>query len=193
MIRQRRNALSPVAQQQAAQGLALQFTQHLALFDTPQTDQLAMQHVAIYLTHEGEIDTAPLIAALQTAGKTLYLPVLHPFAPGFLIFQRYEPNTPMRKNRFGIAEPMLNCHEIKPVAELDSIFTPLVAFDLQGQRLGMGGGFYDRTLAQLPANHRCAIIGLAHDCQLVDTVPIEPWDHPLSAILTPSRLYTFKR
>lgn len=183
-MRRRRQSLTAAEQQQAAAALVEQVLQHPSL--------MALQHFALYLTNEGEINTAPLIQALLAIGKNLYLPVLHPFAAGYLLFQHYRPQTPLQPNRFGIAEPVLNCAEIKPLAELDVIFTPLVAFDSQGQRLGMGGGFYDRTLAQLPFDATTTVIGLAHDCQQVTAVPVEAWDQPLDAVITPSQYFQFK-
>lgn len=182
-IRRRRMSLSADEQTQAASALVQQVLSAPAL--------MARQHFALYLSNDGEINTAPLIAALLAYGKTLYLPILHPVVPGYLVFQHYDQHTPMTTNRFGIAEPALNCASIKPVAELEVIFTPLVAFDKQGNRLGMGGGFYDRTLAQLPKNHRTALIGLAHQCQLVSGLPVAAWDQPLDGIITPTEYYQF--
>ncbi len=184
-IRNRRQQLSAQAQQDAAIGLVRQLL--------PCAEVLAAQHIALYLSNDSEINTTALIQALWQAGKTLYLPILHPFCAGYLIFQRYQPTTPLLPNRFGIPEPKLNCAELLPVQQLDLIFTPLVAFDSLGQRLGMGGGFYDRTLSQLAANHHCRLIGLAHDCQQVPQLPVEPWDQPLHAVATGSRLLRFSR
>ncbi len=94
----------------------------------------------------------------------------------------------MSTNRFGIIEPQLNCQQIVPLSTIDIICTPLVAFDQQGNRLGMGGGFYDRTLTQWHHQRLGPYpIGLAHDCQEVDSVPTEHWDVPLPEILTPTR------
>ncbi len=79
------------------------------------------------------------------------------------------------------------------MSQLDIIFTPLVAFDATGQRLGMGGGFYDRTLQDWEiayAQQRGPYpIGLAHDCQRVDVLPVQDWDVPLPEIITPSTHY----
>lgn len=182
-MRQRRMALSASEQQSAASALVQQFLQ--------QTTLMQAKHIALYLSNDGEINTQPLIEALWTAGITLYLPILHPLVPGYLLFQQYHASTPMTANRFGIAEPQLNCSQVKPVAELEIICTPLVAFDAQGQRLGMGGGFYDRTLAQLPAAHSVQIVGLAHSCQQVAELPNEAWDYPLNAIVTPQNCFQF--
>lgn len=190
-VRQLRNALSNEQQQQAAQMLVGQMLQ------LPQIKNATA--IALYLSNDAELDTKPLIQALWQAGKNLYLPILHPFVPGYLIFQSYQQDTPMKLNRFQIPEPVLNCAEIKPVAELDVICTPLVAFDAKGNRLGMGGGFYDRTLAQLEtttagnSNRLSAaspvLIGLAHQCQQVATVPVEAWDIPLPFIVTPNQIF----
>ena len=92
----------------------------------------------------------------------------------------------MTVNQFGIAEPKLDCSKVCPVQSLDIIFTPLVAFDSSGNRLGMGGGFYDRTLAACKARGP-ALVGLAHQCQQSDALPHAPWDVPLHAIATPQK------
>lgn len=159
-----------------------------------QTELMRQQHFALYLAHDAELATAPLITALWQAGKQVYLPVLHPFCSGYLLFLRYEPSTPLRLNRFGIAEPQLNCTSVHPVAALDVIFTPLVAFDQTGNRLGMGGGFYDRTLSQLnplPARQQPQIIGLAYACQQVAQLPVAAWDQPLNSVITPQQYWKF--
>lgn len=183
MIRTQRQQLSAQAQQQAAQDL---LQQALAL---PQV--LQQQHFAIYLANDGELDTYPLIQALWQRGKNVYLPVLHPFVAGYLLFVRYDKDTLLHPNKFGIPEPLVACHRLMPVQQLDIIFTPLVAFDAAGNRLGMGGGFYDRTLSQLTPGNSCQVIGLAHNCQQVDAVPGEAWDIPLKQIITPSKQFIF--
>lgn len=103
-------------------------------------------HIALYLPVDGEISTKLLIKTLWQQGKNIYLPVLHPFSAGHLLFLCYRPDTPMRRNKFGIEEPVLDVRNIFPIDSLDIIFTPLVACDKEGNRLGMGGGFYDRSL-----------------------------------------------
>ncbi len=69
------------------------------------------------------------------------------------------------------------------------LITPLVAFDEYGQRLGMGGGFYDRTL-QNWQHYKMQPVGYAHDCQLVEKLPVEEWDIPLPAVVTPSKVWS---
>jgi len=148
-------------------------------------------HVALYLSNDGELDTSLLINELWSIEQHVYLPVIHPFNGANLLFQRYEKNSPMRANRYGILEPKLNCSQICPLPALDYLLMPLVAFDKFGNRLGMGGGFYDRTLARLHEENwqQPQLIGLAHECQQVDKLPIESWDVPLKTIITPNKTY----
>lgn len=141
------------------------------------------EHIAVYLAFDGEIATQPLIEALWAQQKNVYLPVLHPFCKGHMLFLRYTPKTETVPNGFGIPEPRLNVKNILPINRLDIIFTPLVAFDRQGNRLGMGGGFYDRTLQDWHEKNFIPV-GLAYQCQQVDELPIENWDIPLFDILT---------
>ncbi|PSU46031.1 5-formyltetrahydrofolate cyclo-ligase [Photobacterium frigidiphilum] len=178
-IRQARRALSKDEQHTASQQLLSQFKQ------LPYVS--SAQHIALYLANDGEIDTLPLIQWLWQQQKSVYLPVLHPFSQGHLLFLHYTAQTRMTTNKYKIKEPVLDVRLVKPVPVLDIIFTPLVAFDKTGQRLGMGGGYYDRTLSAWHS-HKTGPrpIGLAHDCQQVNSLPHEAWDVPLSDIITPS-------
>ena len=173
-IRKTRANLTALQQQQAEDSIT---QQALALIE-----ERNAQHIALYLSFDGEISTEKLIKTLWAQGKQVYLPVLHPFNPNHLLFLRYLPDTPMLKNKFGIWEPKLNVQSVLPLEELDILFTPLVAFDKQGNRLGMGGGFYDRTL-QNWRNSSFIPVGLAHQCQQVEQLPTEAWDVPLHQIL----------
>lgn len=173
-IRKTRANLTAFQQQQAEDSIT---QQALALIE-----ERNAQHIALYLSFDGEISTEKLIKTLWAQGKQVYLPVLHPFNPNHLLFLRYLPDTPMLKNKFGILEPKLNVQNVLPLDELDILFTPLVAFDKQGNRLGMGGGFYDRTL-QNWQNTSFIPVGLAHQCQQVEQLPTEAWDVPLHQIL----------
>lgn len=176
LIRQRRRELTPDQQRFAAEKIAERVVAHAHI--------KAAHSIAVFLSFDGELDTGPLIEQLWTLGKRVYLPVLHPFSPGHLLFLRYAPETPLVRNRFNILEPRLDVRQVLPLGELDVVLTPLVAFDHTGQRLGMGGGFYDRTLQNWQSDGPYPI-GLAHDCQQVEHLPTEHWDIPLPEILTP--------
>ncbi|MBB1277618.1 5-formyltetrahydrofolate cyclo-ligase [Pseudoalteromonas sp. SR43-3] len=187
-IRNTRKNLSNNQQIIAAQSLKMNFIQHLKSENTTNS-----KHIAIYLSNDGELDTSLLIKELWNLNHAVYLPIIHPFNGANLLFQRYEKNSPMRANRYGILEPKLNCSQICPLPALDYLLMPLVAFDKQGNRLGMGGGFYDRTLARLHEQNwqKPQLIGLAHECQKVDALPIESWDVPLETIITPDKTYSW--
>ncbi|MBY8069579.1 5-formyltetrahydrofolate cyclo-ligase [Vibrio fluvialis] len=185
LVRQQRNQLSSDIQYQASQDLICRF----AALPEMQT----CHHIALYLSTDGELDTQPLIEWLWSQGKAVYLPVLHPFSAGHLLFLHYQSSTPMTYNKFGILEPRLDQTLVKPVKELDLICTPLVAFDSHGHRLGMGGGYYDRTLAHwFKTREGAQPMGLAHDCQHVEQLPTEAWDIPLPKIVTPSQIWQWK-
>lgn len=179
-IRRQRQALSPQQQQQAAQQVAERALSFPLLAQA--------RNVALFLSFDGELDTRPLISRLWQRGQQVYLPVLHPFSTGQLLFIRYLPDTPLIPNRYGIPEPSLNLTELAPLDTLDIILVPLVAFDARGQRLGMGGGFYDRTL-QHWQQHGVLPAGLAHCCQQVPALPTEQWDIPLPVIITPEKVW----
>ncbi|MFN4624914.1 5-formyltetrahydrofolate cyclo-ligase [Klebsiella pasteurii] len=179
-IRQRRRVLTPEQQTQ----FALQAADRMMAY----TPVLLAQTVAVFLSFDGELDTRPLIDQLWRAGKRVYLPVLHPFSPGNLLFLHYHPSSDLVVNRLKIREPKLDVRDVLPLSRLDVLVTPLVAFDAAGQRLGMGGGFYDRTL-QNWRRHRLQPVGYAHDCQQVDALPTEQWDIPLPAVITPSKTW----
>jgi len=186
-IRQRRQQLSTLQQQQAGIDLLTQFCQH------PHIQQA--QHIAIYLHNDGELDTQAVINWCWQQGKQVYIPILHPFSHKQLLFTRLTASTPLIKNKYGINEPQLDVTQVIPYLDLDLVCSPLVAFDLLGNRLGMGGGYYDRTFSQhqfvREGQQPPYVLGLAHDCQQHDNLPIAPWDMPIKEIITPSRTLAF--
>lgn len=149
------------------------------------------QRIAAYLPNDGEMDLRPLIGRAWAAGKRVYLPILNRQRLWFLPYQR---ETPMRQNRFGIPEPALSPRRRWPLTTLDLVLAPLVAFDDRGNRLGMGGGYYDRTFAYLASRshwRRPLIVGVAYGFQQVPDLPNHPWDVPLHGILTEQGLRWF--
>lgn len=99
----------------------------------------------------------------------------------------------LRPNRFGIPEPAGTT--VFRARQLDLLLMPLVGFDTAGHRLGMGGGFYDATLAYMRQRRhwrKPRLIGVAFECQRVTALPHDPWDMPLDAVLTEKRLYRFR-
>jgi 5-formyltetrahydrofolate cyclo-ligase len=186
-LRRARNALSPAQQQDAAERLALN------LLKLPDLNRA--RHIAVYLPNDGEIDPHPYMAAARRKGIRIYLPVLHPVHRGRLVFSPWHEGIELVSNRFGIPEPPFHTGLRRPPWALDAVLFPLVGFDESGGRLGMGGGFYDRTFAFSRLRPRLApkLIGLAHDFQKVEKLPVEPWDVPLHGIVTDEAWYPVSR
>lgn len=185
-IRAQRNALTADEQLIASKSLIT------LLESLPQLQNAT--NIAIYLSNDSELDTSLFIQWCWNKGIKTYLPVIHPFCKGHLLFIHYHQDSKMFTNKYGILEPVLNVQNVLPLNQLDLIFTPLVAFDKTGARLGMGGGYYDRTLSpskHTASNYKPYAIGLAHDCQLVDAIPTEDWDIPIPEIITPTKHFKF--
>ncbi|UVE19811.1 5-formyltetrahydrofolate cyclo-ligase [Pseudomonas sp. LS44] len=184
LLRQARRALSAHEQRCAARKLYRQLAQH------PRFRRA--RHIALYLPNDGEIDPRPLLRAAQRRGKHTYLPALNPWPATRMVFQRVLPHEGLRANRFGILEPRFAPQRQRKVWTLDLLLLPLVGFDDQGGRLGMGGGFYDRSLAYRSMRknwHKPTLLGLAHECQKVEKLALASWDVPLQATVTDEAWY----
>ena len=143
------------------------------------------QKVALYLPNDGEINPKYIVNFLKNQKISTYLPILDDKS---LNFAKIGEN--FRKNRFGIKEPVST--DIINADQLDILFMPLVGFDKDKNRIGMGGGFYDRTLAFKKHQQefkKPKLIGLAFDCQQVEQLEMQDWDVPLDAIITPGKIY----
>lgn len=175
-MRAKRRALTSQAQQIAARRLCKHLLHHPVVAKS--------RHIAVYLSNDGEIDPAFFARHAQRLGKQIYLPALHPVRKGHLWFGPLQGRRTW--NRFGIAEPDPAYNRMRPARRLDLILVPLVAFDAQGGRLGMGGGFYDRTFAFLQRGQHTKprLFGLAHAFQQVPKLNTASWDIPLNTVIT---------
>ena len=152
------------------------------------------RHIAFYLANDGELCLMPLLERACIMRKHCYLPVIMPGER--LRFAPYRPGDPLARNIFGIPEPARAGLTLVDARVLDLVLVPLVAFDLAGNRLGMGGGFYDRTFAYL--RHRRhwrkpRLLGIAHELQRVPSLERQWWDVPLDAVATEHRIYPTAR
>ena len=175
-MRRRRRALGEADRRAAARALAHRLAGNRWFINS--------RTIAVYLSNDAEIDLLPLVARAWSMGKHTYLPKL--FGPK-LWFLPFHARTTFAGNRFSIPEPVEPARRrIRPTF-LDLVLFPLVAFDEAGNRLGMGGGYYDRTFE---AVRRRAVwrgpkrIGVAYGLQRVDALPAADWDVPLDAIAT---------
>ncbi len=172
-----RRALSRRERQQAAEAVVSHF------------QKLKVQQygaVAVYHPVGNEFDPLPLAAYLRSQCQQLGLPVVvEEAAP--LVFRPWNTDDRLEVGAYDIMVPPDRGLSVVP----ELIIIPLLAFDDKGARLGYGGGFYDRTLASLRANHTISAIGLAYDFQQTDDLAVEPHDQPLDSILTPSGIFKF--
>ncbi len=176
-MRRRRQDLAPRERLDAAAAIAA-------------TLRPALEHhagwIAGYWAVAGEL---PLHAVQSSLPATLRwcLPVLH--EDGRLRFRAWAAGQPLAPNRHGIPEPAEG-PQLPPEA-MAVVLAPLLAFDATGQRLGMGGGWYDRSFAFRASPGASAapwLVGVGYDWQEVPALPREPWDVPVDAIATPSGL-----
>lgn len=174
-LRDQRRTLAPAARIAAAEGFAAQ------LFALPSLPTRG--YVAGYWASDGEIGLHVMQMRLP-AGLVYCLPVLHGDA---LRFAPWRAGDPLVTNRYGIPEP-----DVEPSSALDArdmavVVTPLVGFDARGHRLGMGGGWYDRTFAfRRTQAAPPLLVGAAFALQQVDALEAAEWDVPLDAICTES-------
>ncbi|MEE9351224.1 MAG: 5-formyltetrahydrofolate cyclo-ligase [Thiotrichaceae bacterium] len=156
------------------------------------TQFIEAKHVAYYLPVSGEADPTSLFTG-KTDKKELYLPVLKQAGATGLHFIKVHKATLFETNKYGIQEPVGTSNDLIEAEELDLVIAPLVSFDRQGNRVGMGGGFYDRTFAfkqSLPIR-KPLLIGYAYDFQCSDTLTPESWDVKLDGVVTESGLTLF--
>jgi 5-formyltetrahydrofolate cyclo-ligase len=178
-----RNAFTPTARRLAARASLRLALRHRLL--------LRAKRIAFYLPQGGEFDAHPLLNQALWMQRECYLPVI-PRRGRVMRFARVGRNTRMTTNRYGIAEP-IDPHPLR-ARQLDLLLMPLVGFDHAGYRLGMGGGYYDATLAYMQHRRhwrKPRLVGLAYECQRVEILPHDPWDMPLDAVLTERQLYRF--
>lgn len=151
------------------------------------------RRVAAYWPADGEIDPLPALTRAHASGKRCYLPVLCPLRDGHLHFAPWQPGAPLLRNAYGIPEPACPRGQWLAPRMLDLVLLPLVGFDAAGNRLGMGGGYYDRSFAFLRRQgwRRPRLIGVGFDCQRLAALPRRPWDVALDAVLTPRATSVF--
>ncbi|MGI9311061.1 MAG: 5-formyltetrahydrofolate cyclo-ligase [bacterium] len=190
-LRRQRNELAPQRQRQAAHDLAEQLKRQAFFRES--------RAIALYLANDGEIDPRQAMDWCLARGQKCYAPVIAEVdassAPSALRFAEITAHSmdtaAMRPNRFGIAEPAVAPDALIDARDLDLVLLPLVGFDRRGNRIGMGGGFYDTTFAFKRATpaRRPRLVGLAHELQRLERIDADNWDIPISAVVTDQRVY----
>jgi len=152
-------------------------------------------NVACYMALADEIDALPIIQALWQAKKACYLPVLSTKADKHLQFVLYEAGMALGLNRYQVSEPQ-NITQVLSGPQLDVVVLPLIAFDQKGNRLGTGGGYYDRTFSfvlqsKFTQKKKPHLLGLAFELQKVTQIPSEVFDVPVEGMITEKGLIIF--
>lgn len=189
----RRQLLDARARLSAAQRHEAALAVSERLLQLPELQQPSV--IGSYFSVHAELPTHHINQQLMAAQHELALPVLHPIVPGHLLFLNLSQNTQWTHNKYGIPEPQLHAQHIVPLQFMHVLLVPLVGFDPNGNRLGMGGGFYDRTLSAWfnGAHPQLLPIGLALDCQYHPQLPNNAWDVPLPMVITPAKTWDFRQ
>lgn len=175
-----RRAALRAAAPEAAEQMARNFVAGI-----PLTDRAV---VSAFVAIGEETDPGPLIGLLRGRGHRIALPRVVRKGEK-LAFHLYEPGATLIPGVFGLSQPGKDWPEAIP----DVLVVPLLAFDARGMRLGYGGGFYDRTLADLRASRNVLAIGFAFAGQEVPDVPCRETDEPLDWVVTETGARRFER
>jgi 5-formyltetrahydrofolate cyclo-ligase len=126
---------------------------------------------------------------LSSRGLQVVLPVVVEACDGKILqFRRWDPDAKLVQSKFGLSEP--GATEVVPVTALDLVLLPLVAWDESGRRLGMGAGYYDRTLGPLADCIRPLRVGIAYEAQKSSHLPEDPWDIRLHEVISENGRFT---
>jgi 5-formyltetrahydrofolate cyclo-ligase len=142
----------------------------------------------LYWPVRGEIDLRPLMAELWQRGCRVLLPRCRPDRPGEMDLACAACEDELTPGAFSIMEPDAGKCPAVDVCRPDIALIPGVGFDRRGNRLGFGGGYYDRLLAA-DSLRDTLVVGMAHEFQLVDTLPTQPWDKPVHVVCTEEKLW----
>lgn len=146
-------------------------------------------NVASYISLSGELCTQDMNEYFMTRHH-LCLPFMVTGQKGKMDFYSFKKGDELVENRFHILEPKNLPENLISEDKIDVIIVPLVAFDNKGNRMGMGGGYYDRMLKKVRKD--CLVIGVAYEFQLVDELLVEEWDMPMDIVITEKNCYKFR-
>lgn len=179
MLRARRGSVDAQSRRRAACALVKRALRHRLIAHG--------RRVGFYMPAKAEIDTLPLLARARAMGAECFLPVLAARDGRRLWFAQLGARPRWTVNRYGIAEPVHPRARRLRARQLDTLFLPLLGFDRAGWRIGMGGGYYDASLAYLLGRRhwrKPRLIGVAFATQEIPAAPRDPWDVPLDGVLT---------
>ena len=145
--------------------------------------------IAAYIPFGGEIDPSLLIKNPALSSKRFFHPIIDRMGHRMFFVPAKER---VRKNRFGIHEPLFSNGSQHFARKLDLVLMPLVAFDKNGHRIGAGGGYYDHCFQHRTGfHHKPVLVGIGYDFQELPSITPNPWDVKLDAVVTPTRTLFF--
>ena len=142
--------------------------------------------VMLYLPARGEVDTWPLLDHFWARGSEILLPRCCDGSPGIMDAYSVTSREDLGPGCFGLIEPRMERAILVKNPQPEVIIVPALAFDRRGYRLGFGGGYYDRFLPTLGCTP--LLVGPAYAFQVLDSIPVEPWDQPVEMIATPESI-----
>lgn len=145
------------------------------------------RRIGLYMPTNSEIDVLPLLRRARAMRANVFLPVVPQRGRKRMWFSELGEHDAWQTNRYGIPEYRHPLASRVRARRLDLLFMPMLGFDARGYRLGMGGGYYDASLAYLKPFlrwRRPRVVGVAFSVQELARVPNDPWDVPLDAVLT---------
>ncbi len=177
-MRKKRQALTPSQRQQFSENIATRLFQS--------NDFQRAQHIALYHSLADEVSTTHIFKQACLLQKSCYFPIIS--THGTLTFVKVDEATALIPGHYGILTPA-QINQTIALEALDLVLFPLLAFDSAGNRLGMGGGYYDKTFAKVRSGQSPRLVGLAYDLQCVEDLPHSDLDIKLDEIITEKQIY----
>ena len=180
-LRSARRSITPLERDEKSRLLARNLARYLPF--------QRCKKLAVYLPILEEVDTSPVIELAQLLHKLIYLPIIctEVWQQKSMLFAPYSPGeTPLRENRFGIKEPVVKPGSCIRGVDIEFICAPVVGFNDRCDRIGMGGGYYDKAFDR-SRFQRCHLVGLAFEGQQADFEPARH-DVPMQAGITEDRV-----
>ena len=150
--------------------------------------QFLNRNILIFIDFKSEVLTKPIIEYLSTVSKNIFIPKINTTTKKMELY-KYTSHKDLIKSSYGILEPKHNPSKIIDPKILDVVITPGVAFDLQGYRIGYGGGFYDKLFSN--TSNELLKIAIGFELQIIDSLPIEKHDKKIDYLVTEINIYKF--
>ena len=142
--------------------------------------------IALYSATRNEVETEPLFTYLKDQAKTLVFPRNYSVPHKKLKFYTVSSLSELKRGKFGILEPEENPQKEVQLSDIHVYFIPGVAFDVMGNRIGYGSGYYDRALSFI--GHKTLKIGLVYDFQVMEKVVYQKHDVAMDKVVTEKRI-----